>query len=111
MELFNQAILKQGWRILSDQTLSWPVLKGKYFPYGSFLQAREGPNPLWAWQSILWATNFLIEEFDGTLMMVARLHVRWIPTSFPSPPQVSTDADPSIFYTSQLIDERDHGWI
>lgn len=44
MESFNRTLVaKQGWRILSHRdSLLACVLKGKYFPSSSFLQASQG---------------------------------------------------------------------
>jgi hypothetical protein len=61
IEVFNTALLaKQGWRILQAQdSLVRGILKEKYFPQGSFLQAQLGRNPSYAWLSIFNARKVL----------------------------------------------------
>ncbi|XP_022145149.1 uncharacterized protein LOC111014663 [Momordica charantia] len=53
---FNQAMLaKQSWRILRHPTSPLvKTLRGKYFRTGSFLKAKLGNSPSYAWRSILW---------------------------------------------------------
>jgi hypothetical protein len=55
IELFNLAMLgKQGWRLMtSPDTLCSKVLKGKYFPNGDFLSARNKRNSSHTWRAIL----------------------------------------------------------
>ncbi|XP_062018094.1 uncharacterized mitochondrial protein AtMg00310-like [Rosa rugosa] len=52
---FNLAFLaKQGWRILSTSNALWvSVLKSRYVPHCSFLEATRGTSPSSAWASIL----------------------------------------------------------
>lgn len=47
LESFNMALLaKQGWRLLtSPQLLLARLLKGKYFPFTSFMNSTEGSKP------------------------------------------------------------------
>lgn len=54
--IFNQVMLaKQCWRILRyPNSLLAKVLRGKYFKTGSFLKAKLGSKPSYAWRSILW---------------------------------------------------------
>lgn len=55
IKLFNIAMLgKQGWRLLTNQSsLCARVLKGKYFPNGDFMTARNKRNSSHTWRSIL----------------------------------------------------------
>jgi len=55
IKLFNLAMLgKQGWRLMtSPDTLCSRVLKGKYFPHGDFLSARNKRNSSHTWRAIL----------------------------------------------------------
>ncbi|KAF7137486.1 hypothetical protein RHSIM_Rhsim07G0171000 [Rhododendron simsii] len=53
---------KQGWRLLLNEgTLIQHVLKAKYFPSSSFVEASAGSNPSWTWQSILEGRRVLVE--------------------------------------------------
>ncbi|XP_074314848.1 uncharacterized protein LOC141651019 [Silene latifolia] len=53
-ENFNLALLaKQAWRLICDDgSLMVRVLKGKYFPNGTFMDAPVGNNPSYTWRSI-----------------------------------------------------------
>ena len=63
LEAFNQAVLaKQGWRILiNENSLMTRVLKGKYFPSCSFIDAKQGSNMSFTWRSILQARPVLMK--------------------------------------------------
>jgi hypothetical protein len=49
--LFNKALLaKQGWRILQEpSSFTTQILKTKYFPHSSFLEAALGSWPSFTW--------------------------------------------------------------
>ncbi|XP_057986580.1 uncharacterized protein LOC131171138 [Hevea brasiliensis] len=55
LQAFNMPIVaKQGWRILSKpNSLLARVLKVRYFPHTSFLQAKAGSKPSSGWRNIL----------------------------------------------------------
>lgn len=63
LELFNLAMLaKQGWRLIQNpETLVARVMRAKYFPNGTFLEAGIGRNPSYAWRSI-WSLKKLLQE-------------------------------------------------
>ncbi|XP_074314656.1 uncharacterized protein LOC141649887 [Silene latifolia] len=58
---FNDAMLgKQAWRLLTDErSLMTRLLKSKYFPSTSFLEATLGNNPSYSWRSIYEARSVL----------------------------------------------------
>ncbi|XP_074300146.1 uncharacterized protein LOC141631362 [Silene latifolia] len=58
---FNSAMLgKQAWRLLTDEgCLMTRLLKSKYFPSSSFLEAMVGSNPSYSWRSIYEAKSVL----------------------------------------------------
>lgn len=61
LESFKMTLLaKQGQRIMHHlNSLLARVLKGKYFPHDSFMQAREGNHSSWGWKSILCGRTIL----------------------------------------------------
>lgn len=61
LEVFNLALLaKQGWRLIQNlDSLVAQILKAKYFPSGSFLQARLGSHPSYAWRCMIKALPIL----------------------------------------------------
>ncbi|CAH9148255.1 unnamed protein product, partial [Cuscuta epithymum] len=61
---FNLSMLaKQGWRLVTEQhSLMSRVLKAKYFPQSSFLEAKVGNNPSFIWRSIFETQNILKEN-------------------------------------------------
>ncbi|CAN0912624.1 Putative ribonuclease H protein At1g65750 [Linum grandiflorum] len=65
----NQALLaQQGWELLTNQnTLSFKLLKGKYFPHGNFLNAKLGASPSWIWRSILFGRELLLSGLQWQL--------------------------------------------
>ena len=47
-------LAKQGWWLMTiTHSLVFRVLKSKYFPFGTFLDAKLGSNPFFLWRSIL----------------------------------------------------------
>lgn len=53
LEWFNMALLaKQGWRLLENpDRLASKILKEKYHPHGTFLEATLGRQPSYVWRS------------------------------------------------------------
>ena len=66
---FNQAlIVKQGWRIQQrSDTLVAKVLRGKYFPNSSFLNAPLGSYPSYLWRSLGWGNEVIQRDPAGRL--------------------------------------------
>ncbi|XP_038701871.1 uncharacterized mitochondrial protein AtMg00310-like [Tripterygium wilfordii] len=62
LDLFNLALLaKQGWRLLQNpSSLAARVLKGKYYPTGSFLNAQLGSNSSYMWRSFIQGREILL---------------------------------------------------
>ena len=54
LSVFNQAMLaKQGWMLLMNtHSLEHRVLKAKYFPHSSFLEARIPCHSSFTWRNI-----------------------------------------------------------
>ena len=54
IHLFNKALLaKQSWRLWKEpESLVAKIMKAKYYPGGSILEAKVGTRPSFAWRSI-----------------------------------------------------------
>jgi len=63
LKAFNVALLaKQGWRILKNQNSQvHRVFKAKYFAKCSFLEAKMGRRPSYAWRSFM-AARVIVER-------------------------------------------------
>ncbi|KAG2284496.1 hypothetical protein Bca52824_055716 [Brassica carinata] len=63
LEAFNQALLaKQAWKVLSSpHCLLAQFFKSRYFPNSSFLDAKLGERPSYAWRSLLFGRDLLIK--------------------------------------------------
>jgi hypothetical protein len=61
LTFFNKALLtKQGWRLVQNpKSLTARILKAKYYPNSSFIDASLGTRPSFAWRSILSAKDLL----------------------------------------------------
>ncbi|KAM1011664.1 hypothetical protein ACFX2C_046978 [Malus domestica] len=81
---FNIALLtKQCWRLIHDQDSLWAcVLKARYFPNSSFLEAKKGRKASWAWASLLEGRDLILR--DARWQIMGGMEVRfwqdnWIP--------------------------------
>jgi hypothetical protein len=61
--LFNKALLaKQGWRLLQNpDSLTAKIFEAKYYENSSFLEASLGNRPSFAWRSLLYAKELIIQ--------------------------------------------------
>uniref|UniRef100_A0A2N9F3X0 Reverse transcriptase domain-containing protein n=1 Tax=Fagus sylvatica TaxID=28930 RepID=A0A2N9F3X0_FAGSY len=103
LQLFNSALLaRQGWRLLHNSTsLVFRVLKAKYFPHSSFLDACVPHNASFTWRSICDAKEVLksglrwrvgtgehIQDLEGSLGAKDVELILKIPLSCRRPPDV-----------------------
>jgi hypothetical protein len=61
----NKALLaKQGWLLIkSSESLAGKIIKAKYYPNSSFLEASLWSKPSFAWRSIYGTRELLAEGF------------------------------------------------
>jgi hypothetical protein len=83
--IFNKALLaKQGWRLMQDPDLvAGKILKAKYFPQTSFLEAKLGSKPSYVWRSIFNARGLLVEGLQwrvGDGRSIKIWGEKWLPT-------------------------------
>ncbi|KAM1605749.1 hypothetical protein PS2_026450 [Malus domestica] len=67
---FNDALLaKQCWRLISEPNTLWAlVLKARYFPNCSFLDAKKGGRASWIWSSLLAGREIMREGAHWQIM-------------------------------------------
>ena len=112
LEAFNQALLaKQGWRILNDETsLMSRVLKNKYFPNSTFLEAKSPATASFTWKSILQARNLLkkgVRKVIGNGKDTRVWGDPWAPTEHNEGLlKPRTPCDNNVFKVSELIEGR-----
>jgi hypothetical protein len=99
--VFNKAFLaKQGWRILQDSnSVAAQILKAKYFPKCTFLEAPLGSKPSFAWRSLFNDKDLLSQGLIwriGNGKSVKIWGDRWLPTP--------------TTYVAELIDEEQWSW-
>jgi hypothetical protein len=112
---FNKALLaKQCWRLWQNpDSLAATIIKAKYYPHSTFLEATLGKRPSFAWKSLLSASGLLKSGLvwrvgDGKDIKI--WGDRWLPTptsfSVQSPRRVfSEDAR-----VADLIDQDTKWW-
>ena len=86
LQLFNKALLaKQGWILIQNPaSLVCRILKSKYFPRTTFLEATVPNNPSYLWRSILEAKDVLnmgLRWRVGTSSKINFWKDPWLPCS------------------------------
>jgi hypothetical protein len=84
LEWFNMALLaKQGWRLIQNpDSLAARILKEKYYPYGTFLDAQLGRQPSYVWRSFWNARVLLVEGLFwrvGDGQRISIWYDKWVP--------------------------------
>ena len=112
---FNLAILaKQGWRLIQEQgSLLYGYFKVRYFPRGSFLEAKDVPNSSYVWKSLMAAQPILKNGCcwsmgDGSSIRVTK--DKWIlnhPTNMVLHPPIEEEWE---WRVADLIDWRFKSW-
>lgn len=88
LHLFNIALLaKQGWRIsIGPASLMARVLKARYFPHTSFLDAKIGGRANYGWSSIMAGHKLIKDRIWFRVEKGENVFVyndSWLPTSSP----------------------------
>ncbi|GAU33808.1 hypothetical protein TSUD_221460 [Trifolium subterraneum] len=81
---FNKALLgKHCWRLLtSEETLMGRIFKSRYHPRGSFLEAKLGHLPSYAWRSIMSVKDVIMQGGKWQIGNGAKVriwHDNWLP--------------------------------
>lgn len=85
IQTFNRAMLtKTAWRMQNEPDSMWVrIMKGIYYPNTTFMNARKGQLPSWAWASILEGRQVLAQEGVWQIGNGESVHVtgdKWIPS-------------------------------
>ena len=85
LKAFNLALLaKQGWWLLQNQsTLFHQVFKAKYFEHSTFLRAKLGNQPSFAWRCIMAAKETVVEGAQWNVGNGSKVRIwedKWMPT-------------------------------
>jgi ribonuclease HI len=114
LHAFNLAMLaKQGWRLLTNpESLSAKVMKAKYYPNSSLLQAEEMSGISYAWRSILKGIELLKKGIikrvgDGTTINI--WDDPWLPRLWSRRP-ITPKGKSIISKVSELIDPNTGSW-
>ncbi|KAK9716250.1 hypothetical protein RND81_06G221100 [Saponaria officinalis] len=111
---FNSALLgKQTWRLTTNEDcLMSRILKGKYFPDGSFLEAEVGSNPSYTWRSIWGACEVLnlgIRKRIENGLSTRIWSDPWVPGT-QSRRIISPNNGVPETLVSELLDDVEGGW-
>lgn len=116
MEEFNSALLaKQAWRLITcPGSLVARLLKTKYFPRKSLLEARvdDKGSPSYYWRSIMSVTPLLKESLVRRIGSGKDIQI-WRDPWLPSAPhfiRLERPAECTIWYVSELIDPIHRVW-
>jgi hypothetical protein len=115
LHFFNKALLaKQCWRLWKEEDIiTAKIMKAKYYPNESILEAKLGTKPSFIWRSIYKSRALVKEGLIWRIGDGSRVHIwgdKWlpIPTTYcvQSPPKnLAPDA-----LVSELIERRVGGW-
>lgn len=112
---FNTALLaKQLWRLITQPNLLMSkVMKAKYFPKRSPLQAEAKGHSSWLWKSWLGANNVLLEGLryqvgDGKIIKV--WESPWLTFTKDFKPETKKPADCNIKWVSELMLDAGKDW-
>ncbi|CAA7028427.1 unnamed protein product [Microthlaspi erraticum] len=113
---FNQALLgKEAWRIWSrPESLVARILKHRYFRHGSFFHCAVGRRPSYAWRSILFGRDLLLQGMVKVIGNGKDTKVwvdNWITDDCSRPPMYNPNATIDLtLVVSDLLDEHTGRW-
>ena len=93
LTMFNEAMLaKLSWRLLhDDNSLFFRVFKARFFPNGTFLDAKESAFASYAWRNILIGTDVILKGALWRVKDGKQIKIwgdNWLPTK--SQPKVTS---------------------
>jgi hypothetical protein len=115
LQLFNKALLaRQGWRLLQQpHSLIFRILKAKYFPHTSFLEAQVTSNASYIWRSICEARHVLRDGLRWRVGNGVNIKI-WKDAWLPSPSTFRVISPLSVPNSEDTVDsliiETDMRW-
>ncbi|CAL9018252.1 unnamed protein product [Prunus brigantina] len=113
---FNLALLaKQCWRLIMYPNSQWAqLLKARYFPECSFLEAKKGGRASWAWASLLEGRKIILQGARWQILNGKQAKLwkdRWIPSLHDGKlhPHLQVSVDPNTGVET-LIDWDSKTW-
>ncbi|CAN0875663.1 Uncharacterized mitochondrial protein AtMg00310 [Linum grandiflorum] len=105
----NQSMLGQlcSRLLRSPNSLVAQILKGRYYPHGTLLSAKNGSSPSWEWSSILHGRELLLQGsrwLVGNGTNISILSDNWLPSSPPSSPSPGPTTSPIPTVVAELIE-------
>ncbi|XP_062014291.1 uncharacterized mitochondrial protein AtMg00310-like [Rosa rugosa] len=96
---FNLALLaKKCWRLIQEPNSLWAqVIKARYFPNCSFLEAVKGYRASWSWSSLLEARDQVIGGCNWQVINGCTINIckdKWLPP--PNGSSVVTSGTPQV---------------
>jgi len=107
-------LAKQGWNLLNKpDALASKLLKSKYFPNSSFLEAKLRHNPSYAWRSIWSSRSILIHGCRWKISDGSKVRVMqdpWLRNSSSSWMPSPQNNDVYNMYVCDLMNEGSNSW-
>jgi hypothetical protein len=115
LALFNKALLaKQGWRILQNtSSMVAQILRVKYYPNSSFLEAQLGSKPSFVWSSLFNSRDLFLQGLIwrvGNGQSIRICGDKWLPTPTTFAVQSSPQILPTNAKVADLIDSDLKDW-
>ncbi|GAU20068.1 hypothetical protein TSUD_381600 [Trifolium subterraneum] len=115
LEGFNLAMLgKQGWKLITNSSsLLTRILKAKYFPRSSFLDANIGHNPSYTWRSIQSTIHLLTLGYRWKIGDGSNINVwtdPWIGSRTNMCPSTAPNGNYVDLHVSHLFDSALNTW-
>jgi hypothetical protein len=74
---FNKALLaKQCWRLWKEEdSITEKIMKGKYYPRGTVIDAQLGNKPSFIWRSIHYSRNLVQDGLIWRIRDGSKVHI------------------------------------
>ncbi|CAL1353160.1 unnamed protein product [Linum trigynum] len=115
LEAFNKALLvKQVWQLLQNpNSLIGRILKAKYFPHSSILEAAMGYRPSYTWRSLLSARDLVCRGSRWRVGNGTSIRIwddKWVPGLEGNKPSLGPQGKMGLDRVKDLIDHGSGEW-